>query len=339
MTLAITFANDGGVDTDGRLAVFGPPGRFTHTGYKATSEVYVTTDRPGLFAGYGVGTSFDLHFNRARGTVASPTYPKTGDRLMALAGRAYDESTGDFNTSSLAITSYFLADAGAGTATPCDIRFEQTKVGGTGRVQVGSFTNGNFEVGCSGSGYRTCFQGEGSQIVNALLNANGDTLLWSAGANCTVYDTVCRAAAMLYVTKRDTGRSLNCAGTVNTNGSDYAEYEKIASDCAPVEPGQIVGFDKNGKVTDRWAKSVTFGVVSTSPSFVGGDSDDSDKDALIAYCGKVPVNVFGAKPGDYIVPVCDGDGIWGKPVKFKLWRQSVGRVRRILPDGRAEIAV
>ena len=347
MTLSYTFANDGGVDTDGRLAVFGPPGRFTHTGYKATMEMYTSTDRPGLFAGYGVGTSFDLHFNRARGTVTSPTYPKTGDRMMAIAGRAFDESTGDFNTSSLAITSYLLADAGPGTPTPCDLRFEQTKVGATGRSVAMSLTNGNLEIGCLGSGYRLCVQGEGSQITYAILNSAGDTMFYSATANATVYGGENQSAyGVMQVRKRDNGRSINCAGTVNTGGSDYAEYERKAQGCGEIAKGDIVGFDADGKLTDRWRDAVSFGVKSTSPSFVGGDSWGFDPDAdrtpydRIAYCGKVPVNVWHCRPGDYIIPARGPRGsIIGKPVLWKLWRKPVGRVRRILPDGRAEIAV
>lgn len=62
----------------------------------------------------------------------------------------------------------------------------------------------------------------------------------------------------------------------------------------------------------------------------------------IAYCGKVPVNVIGAAVGDYIIPVQDGDGIMGVPIAaptFDQYRIAVGQVRKILPDGRALIAV
>lgn len=341
MTLAITFPNDGGVDANGRVGVFGPPGVFKHTGYYATFEVFASLAKPGLSAFYGFGTSADLHCNRANGTVDAPTYPQSGDRLIVIAGRAFDESTGDFNTSSAAFINTLTANSSAtpGAATPNKWTLEGTKAGASGRSTWWTAQNGNFEVGCAGSGYRTCFQGEGSQIVNALLNSCGDTLLWSAGANCTVYDTVSRTAAMLYVTKRDTDRSINCAGTVNTSGSDYAEYEAKAEGCGDIVPGQIIGFNCDGKITDKWADAISFGVVSTAPSFVGGDVEGADDThEIIAYCGKVPVNVTNAVPGNYIIATQDGEGIKG-------WAQSqwsnghVGRVRRILPDGRAEIAV
>ena len=64
----------------------------------------------------------------------------------------------------------------------------------------------------------------------------------------------------------------------------------------------------------------------------------------MAYSGKVPVNVIGANPGDVIVSDNGGEA-WDLtndatvPDWFKRYLRSVGRVRRILPDGRAEIAV
>lgn len=64
----------------------------------------------------------------------------------------------------------------------------------------------------------------------------------------------------------------------------------------------------------------------------------------VAYCGKVPVNVTGANAGDWIVPAQDDGRIVGVVVKdSELTRMqerlAVGRVRRVLDDGRAEIAV
>ena len=57
----------------------------------------------------------------------------------------------------------------------------------------------------------------------------------------------------------------------------------------------------------------------------------------IAYSGKVPVNVTGAIPGQWIVPAQAGTGIKG--VVSDGPTGAVGRVRKILPDGRAQIAV
>ena len=64
----------------------------------------------------------------------------------------------------------------------------------------------------------------------------------------------------------------------------------------------------------------------------------------IAIAGRVPVNVLGAQPGDYIVPVQDGTGIKGIPVRqadlaHLQYLQAVGRVISIEPDGRAYVMV
>ncbi|KAB8053144.1 hypothetical protein GCN78_06205 [Janthinobacterium rivuli] len=64
----------------------------------------------------------------------------------------------------------------------------------------------------------------------------------------------------------------------------------------------------------------------------------------IAIAGRVPVNVLGTQPGDYIVPVQDGAGIKGIAVheddlSMKQYLQAVGRVISIEPDGRAYVMV
>lgn len=64
----------------------------------------------------------------------------------------------------------------------------------------------------------------------------------------------------------------------------------------------------------------------------------------ITIAGRVPVNVLGAQPGDYIVPVQDGAGIKGIAVhednlSMKQYLHAVGRVISIEPDGRAYVMV
>jgi hypothetical protein len=63
----------------------------------------------------------------------------------------------------------------------------------------------------------------------------------------------------------------------------------------------------------------------------------------IAYSGKVPCNVGGVTPGQYIVASPGpGDTIIGVPVTdpdLTQYRHAVGRVNRVLDDGRAEVAV
>lgn len=64
----------------------------------------------------------------------------------------------------------------------------------------------------------------------------------------------------------------------------------------------------------------------------------------MAYCGQVPVNVTGATPGQYVVPIADGDGIGAKLVNksamtLAQYMAAVGIVQNILPDGRANVRV
>ena len=64
----------------------------------------------------------------------------------------------------------------------------------------------------------------------------------------------------------------------------------------------------------------------------------------IAYAGKVPVNVTGAMPGQWVVPVRKGNGIGGEAKDWSAMTEAereitIGRVRRILPDKRAEVNV
>jgi len=222
-----------------------------------------------------------------------------------------------------------------------------------------------------------------------------------------------------------TSRSISAGGTINASGADYAEYEYRREDCRAFAKGDIVGFDADGLLTDRYDLALAFGVKSTNPNLVGGDTwaenvgprpvepvyvdpdiprppapdfkgcdglESNERQAAfdkalteyeaalaahrtawearemvpyraalaafeaelekarqrverIAYCGKCPVNVTGAKPGDWIVPARAEDGSItayianNSGLSFEMFRVAVGQVRRILPDGRAEIAV
>lgn len=179
-------------------------------------------------------------------------------------------------------------------------------------------------------------------------------------------------------------RSINAAGTINASGADYAEYENNNGN--KINKGDIVGFDENGNLTLKYSESFRFGIKSTEPSYVGGDTwgseevigerpvlvhpecvTDVELETLekehharlkvwevkyqearnnvdrIAYSGKVPVNIKGASIGEYIV-ICSGkdDSIVGTSVKTPTYDQylrAVGRVNRLLADGRCEVAV
>lgn len=63
----------------------------------------------------------------------------------------------------------------------------------------------------------------------------------------------------------------------------------------------------------------------------------------IAFSGQVPCNVYGATPGDYIVPVKEADnsigGVSVSNPSFEEYKRAVGIVWKILEDGRAWIDV
>jgi len=160
-----------------------------------------------------------------------------------------------------------------------------------------------------------------------------------------------------------TSRSINASGTVNASGADYAEYE--FNNGLSINKGDVVGFKADGTLTLTYSEAIRFGVKSTNPGYVGGDTwarelGDKPKDPdmqaqwlvdleakrllvdRIAYSGKVPVNVFNAKAGDYIVPFDDAGSIVGIAVtnpSFDEYKKAIGRVNKILADGRAEIAI
>ena len=188
--------------------------------------------------------------------------------------------------------------------------------------------------------------------------------------------------SILYVTKSiSTNRSINAAGTINASGADYAEY-MVKSGTFTINKGDIVGIDSNGLLTNQYDNSINFMIKSTNPSYVGGDvwgteeivgkrpelpehPTEADKSAYnlafaawkaameverqkvdrIAYSGQVPVNVQGANPGDYIIPIRNSDGsIGGQAVSsasitFQQYQSAVGKVLNILADGRPNVKV
>ena len=197
---------------------------------------------------------------------------------------------------------------------------------------------------------------------NGVYNAIG---LYSSGA-----DGYNGSVTVMIMGKNTTNsRSINAGGTINASGTDYAEYMTKAVD-ENISKGDIVGINLDGKLTNIFDDSISFVVKSTDPSYVGGDTwgnvDDIGKLELdatdeqkaeheakieaarakvdrIAFSGQVPCNVLGASVGDYIIPIKDEEGkISGQAVTkptLEQYQISVGKVWKIMEDGRAWIAV
>lgn len=265
----------------------------------------------------------------------------------------------------------------------------------------------------SGSYSATMYEQYGSlhRWSAAATGTAGNTITWAVMGYTHSTDTTsgfsATAAALKLYKDTATSRSINAAGTINASGADYAEYERKRAGCGLIAKGQIVGRTADGLLTDRWSEAITYGVKTTNPNLVGGDTwgteeaigmtmpepprlpeivhadEPGDRESVawaagaaaqayalakieydgqmvvfeqrleaaradvdrIAYAGRVPCNVTGAAPGDYIVAAegaddsIIGQAIAPAAIDFANYRRAVGRVHRILDDGRAEIAV
>jgi hypothetical protein len=176
-----------------------------------------------------------------------------------------------------------------------------------------------------------------------------------------------------------TNRSINASGTLNASGADYAEYMTKTSDFTinkgdvvgvnsqglltnvftesvtfvvkTTDPSYVGG--------DSWGTEEALGmtkpkeVKEEEPGYAEYQTALAQFNAKleeararvdrIAFAGQVPVNVLGSTPGQYIVPVASENGsISGQAVSNPTMEQymaAVGKVIKVLPDGRAQIIV
>lgn len=125
------------------------------------------------------------------------------------------------------------------------------------------------------------FQGSGGGLgVQIYEGVNGSS---AAGSN-----TVMKVGQMT-----STGRSIGAAGTINASGADLAEYRLTGDIRLPVAKGQVIGYQADGKVTDKWSLSVLqarWQIKTTNPHVVGGDTWGTEE-----IVGKRPVEPVFAK--------------------------------------------
>jgi hypothetical protein len=236
-------------------------------------------------------------------------------------------------------------DVGTDTAAT-----ERVRIDASGRLLVGSTATGTagavFKVTGTVSDAKSFEVYNNSSAVNPAFWCPGSGLVNGVATGASSYG--------LIIVNKDSGnlRSISAAGSLNASGADYAEYMTKSGDFV-IAKGDVAGIDANGKLTNVFADAVSFVVKSTDPSYVGNDKwgVDLEGDTLeaarqlvdrVAFAGQVPVNVTGAKAGDYIVPVVDGTGIKGISVSnptFDQYKLAVGKVITIDADGRARIIV
>lgn len=325
---------------------------------------------------------------------------------LAGTNRAVFSSTGLAVTGDVSIPNDNVLQWGVGStyiqgsAASNLIRFvtssaEVARIDASGSLLVGTTTGSQHTI------QKTLTPNAGNVVLDVLGGTNYAFRAYAIGS----FLANSANSALRIGTDGGTGRSINAGGTINASGADYAEYER--SNGLTIAKGEIVGFKLDGTLTRTFSEAAArFGVKSTNPGLVGGDTwgseeivgkrpeqpvrkadvtettgegneavttvieaGDTDeewqakKDAYaaelavweakleverqkvdrIAYSGKVPCNVMGATPGGYIIAAEAEDGsIKGEFVAsptFEQYKLAVGRVNRILPDGRCEIAV
>ncbi|SDI54252.1 hypothetical protein [Propionivibrio dicarboxylicus] len=160
--------------------------------------------------------------------------------------------------------------------------------------------SGNEILGAnSGPGSRLHVVGANTSTqVFDVVTYNGSYAFYSAAGNATSSSGESFSSSMLGVRKDSTtSRSINAAGTINASGADYAEYERKAAAYLAVQflKGDIVGFNADGELTPKFSESIRFGVKSTNPNIVGGDTWGSEDKV-----GKRP------EPPSYTAPVYEG---------------------------------
>lgn len=213
--------------------------------------------------------------------------------------------------------------------------------------------SGNLLVGLTSGSYNRIKKDSTADAGNAIFELVGASNATSSiHYSVSSYNANAANAASKFGRDGVTLRSINAGGTVNASGADYAEYMVKCSDFV-LAKGDVAGIDANGKLTNVFADAISFVVKSTDPSYVGNDKwgvglEGADLESArqlvdrIAFAGQVPVNVTGAKAGDYIVPVANGTGIKGQAVSnptFEQYQLAVGKVIGIDADGRARIIV
>jgi hypothetical protein len=325
---------------------------------------------------YSNSTSFITKLAVGDGSVASINggTPAGGGQVAMFIGKGSNNNNGFFlsfnhytdqnavnyfriagyghQTDAVGLSVQSQGNVGIGTTNPGSLLTVQNATASTGQTYLAQFSNVSSGI---------CYIVDPGSTKQVSIG-------WNAGSS------------VIYTGRSVTaGRSISAAGTINASGADYAEY-MFKSGNFTINKGDIIGINSNGLLTNIFSESITFVVKTTNPSYVGGDSwgteeniglkkpepvnEDDPKYSdyqtdlnnfntkyeaarmmvdRIAFSGQVPVNVLGATPGQYIIPMANEDGyIAGQAVSnptIEQYISSVGKVIKVLPDGRSYIIV
>jgi hypothetical protein len=221
-----------------------------------------------------------------------------------------------------------------------------------------------------------------TELINCLTASNGNKI-FAVYASANTQNSGWNTSDTILRVSKDfsNNRSINASGTFNASGADYAEYMTKDSDFSSLK-GDLLGVLPSGKLTNQFDDAIHFLLKSTNPCMVGGDvwgseaivgekpkepenATEEEKAAhavalaawearleaerqkvdRMAFAGQVPVNILGATPGNYIIPLRNADGSIGiaavssADMTFSQYQSAVGRVISILEDGRANVIV
>jgi len=350
------------VDSSGRLLVGTSTSRSV--GAERNLQIEGTAGATGgvsIVRNSNDGGGSALNLGKSRGTVnGSNTIINSGDTLGLITFNGADGN----NLNNVAAQILAAVD---GTPGPNDmpgrLTFSTTADGASSPTE-------HLRISNNGTSQFTAHSQNSTNVILALSNNNGNDVIFEAHNN-----TVPGISGPIRVSKSaSTNRSINAAGTVNQNGSDYAEYFKKSGNFT-IQKGDVVGINSVGLLTNVFDDAISFCVKSTDPGIVGGDNwfteprpksgDGQEVDSStpeyaeweerlelarqtvdrIAFAGQVPVNVIGATPGQYIVPIATEEGGISGIAKDETdltlteYMRAVGKVIAIEDDGRSRIIV
>jgi hypothetical protein len=332
----------------------------TNPQYTTDSYGYIRSCAGTNSTGAGGGIYFSTNKN-------TTDYPSIGP--MALIKGYLETASGNNNEQGGIV--FQVRPVGTSTSLT-----EAMRISSTGNISIGLGAAAAVALAVQGAPSTAAFN------VGQFNNTSGTAILYVQDPGTTAGSSQGwnGAISVLFVGKcTSTGRSISAGGTIFASGADYAEYMTKAGNFTVLK-GDLVGVNSSALLTNVFADAVSFVVKSTDPSYVGGDTWGSEEvlgvqkpetvpetdpgyaeyqtkldlfnTALetararvdrIAFAGQVPVNVLGATPGQYIVPIAKEDGsIGGQAVSNPTMEQymaAIGKVIKVLPDGRASVIV
>lgn len=216
-----------------------------------------------------------FHFRKADGTPASPTPPLVGENIGSTGYRTLADISGNTFAGSTIALEGVITQTGIGHVFPASYWQVETSATDTRNLAARFSQNRCLQVNTATEAAQFVVQADsGLQSLQLLGLGSGSQLQMRTAVSTKVMAQGQSAAdSVLFIAKDSTSlRSVNAAGTINASGADYADYETKSEDCGELAKGQIVGYDAEGYLTDKFSHSIAFGVKSTDPSVVGGDT-------------------------------------------------------------------